>query len=124
MLSAPSLPLASGLALPGAISTSADQPPTTNNQPPTTSHQPPHRSSAHGRLHYSTIKVQVFRRGLLPAEVTRHRLAHHIAPAFGLLVLIDRTHRGPHEIGGFVVVEEKARDVILDRIGETADAAG
>src|SRR4051812_12050559 len=84
---------------------------------------PTTESSADGRLYDPTVEIQVFRRGLLPAEVAGHRLAHHVAPAFGVLVLIDRTHRGAHEIGGFVVVEEKAGDVVFDGIGETADTA-
>src|ERR1051326_3821494 len=79
-------------------------------------------SPCHRRLPYTPVEVEILRRRLLPAEVSRHRLAHHVPPAFWILILIDGANRCTHEVGSYVFVEQKAGDVVLDGVGQPTDA--
>ena len=38
------------------------------------------------------------------------------------MVLVHGAHRGAHEVGRRVVVEQEAGDAVLDRVGQSADA--
>src|SRR5688500_17992608 len=53
----------------------------------------PHR----GQPEDASVDAQIARLAPLPAEVARHRLAHHLLPRFRVAVLIDGAHRTAHE---------------------------
>src|SRR5678816_4513919 len=69
----------------------------------------------------SAIEIPIPRFRLLPSEVSRHRLPHHLTPGVLVLVLVERAHRCVHELLGGVAIEEEAGHAIFDGVRQAAD---
>src|SRR5687767_4804883 len=81
------------------------------------------RAYAGQRGEHALVDLEVLRDRSLPSEVACHRLAHHLLPARRIRELLHGAHGRVHEVVGRVVIEDEARDAILDRVTQPADAA-